>query len=34
MVKDLTKKRCLSDNERYADLVNGTVFGGRLQMHA
>lgn len=29
MVKDLTEKRCLSDNERYADLINGAVFGGR-----
>ena len=29
MMKDLTTKRCLSDNERYADLINGAVFGGR-----
>ena len=29
MIKDLTTKRCLSDNERYADLINGAVFGGR-----
>lgn len=34
MVKDLTKKRCLSDNERYADLINGTVFGGRQLLRA
>lgn len=29
MIKDLTTKRCLSDNERYADLINGAVFGGK-----
>lgn len=29
MIKDLTTKRCLSDNERYADLINGAVFGDR-----
>lgn len=29
MEKDLTKKSCLSDNERYADLLNGTIFRGR-----
>ena len=29
MEKDMTKKRCLSDNSRYADLINGTVFGGK-----
>ena len=29
MVNDLTTKRCLSDNERYADLINDAVVGGR-----
>lgn len=29
MTKDVTKKRCLSDNGRYADLINATVFQGR-----
>ena len=29
MEKDLTKKHCLSDNSRYADLINGAVFGGK-----
>lgn len=32
MVKDLTTKRCLSDNERYADLINGIVFSGRQML--
>lgn len=32
MIKELTKKRCLSDNERYADLINGAVFGGRQML--
>ena len=26
MEKDLVEKRCLSDNRRYADLINGFVF--------
>ena len=34
MAKDLTTKRCLSDNERYADLINGAVFGGRQLLKA
>lgn len=34
MLKDLTTKRCLSDNERYADLINGIVFGGRQLLHS
>ena len=29
MEKDLTKKRCLSDNGRYADLINGFIFKGQ-----
>ena len=29
MIKDLTTKKCLSDNERYVDLINGAVFGGK-----
>lgn len=34
MDKDLTKERCLADNERYADLINGTVFQGKQLLHA
>ena len=34
MKKDVTKKRCLSDNERYADLINGVVFKGKQKIHA
>lgn len=34
MEKDLTKKRCLSDNERYADLINGFLFGGQQMVQA
>lgn len=29
MEKDVTKKRCLSDSRRYADLINGFIFQGR-----
>lgn len=29
MEKDVVQIRCLTDNERYADLINGIVFGGR-----
>ena len=29
MEKDVAQFRFLSDNERYADLINGAVFGGR-----
>lgn len=29
MEKDVVQIRCLSDNERYADLINGIVFRGR-----
>ena len=29
MEKDIVQIRCLSDNERYADLLNGIVFRGR-----
>lgn len=29
MEKDMTKKRCLSDNRRYADLINGFIFQGK-----
>lgn len=29
MEQDLLLKRYLSDNERYADLLNGFAFGGR-----
>ena len=32
MGKDLIQKRCLSDNERYADLINGLLFGGRQKL--
>lgn len=34
MEKDLAKKRCLSDNERYADIINGIVFHGKQLLHA
>lgn len=34
MNKDVTKKSCLSDNERYADLINGTIFQGKQMVHA
>ena len=33
MEKDIVQIRCLSDNERYADLINGIVFGGRQVVH-
>lgn len=33
MEKDVVQIRCLSDNERYADLINGVVFGGRQVVH-
>ena len=32
--KDLATKVCLSDNRRYADLLNAFIFGGRQQIHA
>ena len=32
MKGDLTKKRCLADNRRYADLINGVVFGGEQKL--
>ena len=32
MDKDLTKKRCLSDNGRYADLINGIIFKGKRRI--
>ncbi|GFH89892.1 hypothetical protein IMSAGC002_01137 [Lachnospiraceae bacterium] len=31
--KDLVEKRCLSDNRRYADLINGFVFQGKQILH-
>ena len=34
MEKDVTKKSCLSDNERYADLINGLIFQGRQLVQA
>jgi len=34
MEKDLTKKRCLADNERYADIINGIVFQGKQLLRA
>ncbi len=33
MEKDVVQIRCLSDKERYADLINGIVFGGRQVVH-
>lgn len=33
MGSDLIHKRCLEDNERYADLINGLLFGGRQEVH-
>ena len=33
MEKDLVEKRCLSDNRRYADLINGFVFQGKQILH-
>ena len=34
MEKDLTKKNCLMDNERYADLINGLIFQGKQVLQA
>lgn len=34
MEKDLSKKRCLADNERYADLINGLLLGGKQRVHS
>lgn len=30
--KDLVTNKCLSDNERYSDLINGIVFGGEQKL--
>ncbi len=32
MQKDLTNKKCLSDNERYADLINGLLLDGQQKV--
>ena len=32
--KDLVTNRCLSDNERYSDLINGVVFGGEQKLNS
>ena len=34
MEKDMTKKRCLSDNRRYADLINAMIFKGKQVVRA
>lgn len=34
MEKDLSKKRCLADNERYADLINGLLLGGKQKVRS
>lgn len=34
MDKDSVRKRCLSNNDRFADLLNGLLFGGRQQVKA
>lgn len=34
MEKDLCQRECLSDNERYADLINGILFEGEQKVHA
>ena len=34
MDKDLIQKRCLGDNRRYADLLNGYVFKGKQVLQA
>jgi len=34
MEKDVSKKRCLGDNERYADLINGLLLGGEQRINA
>ncbi|MBO5278188.1 MAG: transposase [Lachnospiraceae bacterium] len=34
MEKDVTKKSCLSDKERYADLINGLIFQGKQLVQA
>ena len=34
MEKDVSKKHCLADNERYADLINGLLLGGEQQVKA
>ena len=33
MEKDVVQIKCMSDNGRYADLINGVVFGGRQVVH-
>ena len=33
MGKDLIHKQCLGNKERYADLLNGLLFGGRQEVH-
>lgn len=34
MEKDLLQKKYLSDDERYADLINGLLFNGKQQIKA
>lgn len=34
MEKDLCQRECLSDNERYADLINGILFEGEQKVRA
>ncbi len=34
MELDVSKKRCLADNERFADLINGLLFEGQEQVRA
>lgn len=34
MEKDFSKKNCLADNERYADLINGLLLDGEQQVRA
>ena len=33
MDKDLHKRNCLSDKERYADLINGLLLEGEQKVH-
>lgn len=32
MEKDMVNKRCLEDNARYADILNGVIFQGKQQV--